>query len=84
MSEDNKIKKGSILIKPRISEKAAVSADKVNAFVFNVAREATKKEIASAIKAEYKFTPLKVNIVNKGREKKAYIYLKKGEKIEIA
>ena len=71
------------MIKPRVTEKAAISADKNNSYVFDVSREMNKATIALEIKSKYKVTPVKVNIVKKGREKKAYVYLKKGEKIEI-
>lgn len=68
------------MIKPRITEKAAIAADKANAYVFDVSRDANKRSIALAIKAKYKVTPIKVNVA---KGKKAYVYLKKGDKIEI-
>ncbi len=83
--------------KPRITEKAAVSAEK-GSYVFEVSKDANKATIAQAIKALYKVTPVKVAIVKlpakkvfvrgkKGRTneiKKAYVYLKKGDKIDLA
>jgi large subunit ribosomal protein L23 len=91
------IKFKSVLKKPRITEKAAISADKNNAYVFNVEKSATKKSIALSIKNQYKVTPIRVNvtkisdksIVFRGKRgvkhggKKAYVFLKKGDKIEI-
>lgn len=85
-----------ILIRPRITEKAAASAEK-GAYVFEVAKNATKRDIAQAVRAFYKVNPTKVTIVAippkkvivKGRRgirsggKKAYVFLKKGEKIEV-
>lgn len=69
--------------KPRVSEKAAIIADKVNAYVFDVVSSMNKGGVAKFVKATYKVTPVKVNIVRRGNDKKAYVYLKKGEKIEI-
>jgi ribosomal protein L23 len=59
--------------------------------------KATKASIAASVKAVYKVTPLKVRVANipdkqvfiRGKRgvkrggKKAYVYLKKGDKIEI-
>ena len=88
----------TVLKAPRITEKATLATDK-GAYVFNVERTTTKGDIAKAVQAIYKVTPVKVNVVNskqkkvaaKGRgaagkrsgERKAYVYLKKGETIEI-
>jgi len=71
------------MIKPRVTEKAARSADKNNSYVFDVPRSANKITIAARVLEKYKVTPVKVNIVNRKNEKKAYVYLKKGDKIEI-
>ena len=89
---------GSIIHSARITEKGAhLSAQ--GAYVFNVGREANKEQIAQAIRAIYKVTPRKVTVVNVPRktvrvrnsnrtgqtraQKKAYVYLKKGETIEL-
>jgi large subunit ribosomal protein L23 len=69
-------------------------------YTFEVSRNATKFAVRDAIKALYNVTPVKVNIVNKlpatrrkgssGRDvkvpgmKKAYVYLKKGDSINLA
>ena len=87
-----------ILIQPRITEKATMKAE-TSVYIFVVAIDATKKEIGSAVKHYYNVTPTKVNIVKiptkkvvsrttrktgvKGGGKKAYVFLKKGDKIEI-
>lgn len=91
------IKASNVLLGPRITEKAAISADRAGVYVFEVTSQATKKSIAASVKAAYKVTPVKVNIakiapkavfvrgkkgVKKGG-KKAYVYLKKGDKIEL-
>lgn len=85
-----------VLTTPRITEKAAYASER-GVYVFNVANNATKETIAEAVKSIYKVTPVKVNIskvpakkvfvrgnrgVKKGN-KKAYVYLKKGDTIEI-
>ena len=87
-----------ILIKPRITEKSGIMNESSNVYVFEVVKEATKDAIAKAVKSIYKVTAEKVRIVNlpaknvfvrgkKGRQsavKKALVYLKKGDKIELA
>lgn len=85
-----------ILIRPMITEKASLKAEH-SVYVFEVTKSANKKEILKAIKEIYKITPVKVTTVTipqkrvvvrgkrgkKAGYKKAYVYLKKGEKIEI-
>lgn len=89
----------SVLVAPRVTEKAAYLAD-VRAYAFIVRRDATKYDVRDAIKALYKVTPAKINIVNRparsfhsrarGRKgvlpgmRKAYVYLKEGDRIELA
>ena len=91
------IKAKSVLLRPRITEKAAIGADKNNVYVFEVTRNATKKSVAASVKSIYKVTPVRVNVANipdkavfirgkrgvKSGGKKAYVYLKKGDKIEL-
>lgn len=91
------LKPKNVLMRPRITEKAALSADKNNVYVFEVSPDATKTSIAASIKESYKVTPVKVRVANipdkavfvRGKRgvkrggKKAYVYLKKGDKIEI-
>ncbi|HEY4496092.1 MAG TPA: 50S ribosomal protein L23 [Candidatus Paceibacterota bacterium] len=85
------------IIRPRITEKATMAAEQNSVYVFEIEKDANKKEIANAIKNLYKVSPVKINVVKIPRKqvfirgkkgfkaggKKAYIYLKKGEKIEI-
>ena len=89
----------SVLVKPRITEKA-VKKGEDNVYTFVVRRDATKFDIRDAITELFKVTPVRVNIVNKsprqytsrskGRTvtekgmKKAYVYLKAGDSIELA
>jgi large subunit ribosomal protein L23 len=96
MSNAN-IKAGNVLLRARITEKAAIGADRAGVYVFEVLPKATKKSIAASVKAVYKVTPVKVNITKiapkavfvRGKRgvkqggKKAYVYLKKGDKIEL-
>ncbi len=88
----------SAIIKPRITEKSATLSDK-NVYAFEIRKGTTKYEVRDAIKALYNVTPTRVNIVNKqprhfmsrmrGRDmmehglRKAYVYLKKGDRIEL-
>ena len=85
------------LIGPRITEKASMVAEKGLAYVFNVRTDASKHAIAKAVKDLYNVLPVKVRTVSipakhvfsrgkagvKQGGKKAYVYLKAGEKIEI-
>ncbi len=89
----------AVLMSPRITEKAAIVADSSGIYTFNVGLRANKKEIAAAVKELYKVTPVSVRIVpipsrvvasrrsrvvgHTTRGKKAYITLKKGDKIEF-
>lgn len=91
------LKNQSVLISPHITEKAALSADKSNVYVFKVMPTATKVSIAASVKAAYKVTPVKVRVTQiadkrvfvRGKHgvkrggKKAYVTLKKGDKIEL-
>lgn len=87
----------SILKNPRITEKAT-DLSALNVYTFDVAVSANKKSIMGAIKDVYSVTPVKVRIVTIPRKhvmsrrghhsmstagKKAYVYLKKGDTIEI-
>ncbi len=90
---------GHILISPRITEKGAYLAEQ-GAYAFNVSDKANKKDIAAAVKEIYKVSPRKVTLINvpskrvmtRGTNrmgataggKKAYVFLKKGDKIELA
>ncbi|MFH1402560.1 MAG: 50S ribosomal protein L23 [Patescibacteria group bacterium] len=85
-----------VLVKPHITEKATINTDK-NVYVFNVATDANKFRIREAIKNLYKVEPIKINItqivskqiVYRGKKgvksggKKAYVYLKEGDKIVV-
>jgi len=89
----------NILKNPRVTEKATILLEQ-NAYTFDVALKATKKEIEKAVKAQYKVTPIAVRTVKVAKKpvmprgknakigstsvgKKAYVYLKKGDKIEV-
>jgi large subunit ribosomal protein L23 len=90
---------GKILLSPRITEKGAYLSEH-SAYVFNVAKGVSKKEIANAIQTLYKVTPRKIAVLavprkevttrNTNRKgatakgRKAYVYLKKGETIDLA
>lgn len=85
-----------VIRNPRITEKAANISDQ-NVYTFDVYPTATKIEIVKAIKATYGFTPLRVNVLAiptkrvfrqtangvKRGGRKAYVTLKKGDKIEF-
>ena len=87
-----------IILRPRITEKSGIMNESLNVYTFEVTKNATKDSVSKVIKTLYKVTPESVRIVNLpakkvfvrgrvGRQssiKKAVVYLKKGDKIEIA
>lgn len=91
---DTKEKK-SVLLGTRTTEKAVLASESRNMHTFNVERDATKSQIMASVKAAHKVTPLKIRMVTipskkvfvrgswgvKKGGKKAYVYLKKGDKI---
>jgi large subunit ribosomal protein L23 len=86
-----------VILRPRITEKAAIKADEANAYTFEIHKDATKNDVALAIEKIYKVVPEKVNIIRnprkivrnrkgfgfKGGVKKAIVFLKKGDKIDF-
>lgn len=86
-----------LLKRPRITEKASMKSESGNVYVFEVARNATKDTIRRAVRDVYSVVPKKVsiaqtpskNVFSRGKKgvasggKKAYVYLAKGEKIEV-
>ena len=88
----------SVLMRPRITEKAANLSDQ-NVYVFVVRGDASKFDVRDAVKALFKVTPTKIRIVNQAARttrsvstnrrrtvpgmKKAYIHLKKGDRIDL-
>lgn len=88
----------SVIVRPKITEKS-VGMSEQNVYTFEVLRSATKFQVRDAITALYNVTPVKVNIVNKkpamrmvgsrnrtkhvAGMKKAYVYLKKGDTINL-
>ncbi len=86
----------TLIKNPRVTEKGSFLAEK-DVYTFNVEENANKTEIMKTIFKLYKVHPTKVNILpiakkninfrgktsKKGGGKKAYVYLKKGDKIEF-
>lgn len=86
------------LLRPRITEKASLAMER-KVYVFDILPRATKKDVIESVKKFYKVTPAKVNIVkipSKKREsqmrrtrgvkaggKKAYVYLKEGDSMDV-
>lgn len=87
------------LIAPRITEKGAYLGES-GCYIFNVREGSNKREIAIAIKAAFGVEPRMVRVARITRKKrqtrgtnrtgmtaggkKAYVYLKRGDKIELA
>lgn len=94
------VQKDTVLLRQRVTEKAALATSNQNVHVFEVTMDATKHSISKDVKKVFGITPDKVRVVpipkktvqlrnrrgtgTKGGGKKAYIYLKKGDKIEIS
>ena len=84
------------LLRPHITEKAALLAEN-NAYVFRISPRANKADVAAAVRDIYGVTPEKIRIIVvpskrvfvRGKSgvrsgyKKAMVYLKKGDSIEI-
>ncbi len=86
------------LIAPWMSEKALIGTDS-GVYVFEISRTSTKQDVARAIEVVYKVTPRSIRTVNlpgkrvsrrtksgsaiRPRRRKAYVYLAKGETIQI-
>jgi len=90
-----KAKYANIILRPRITEKSSYLMES-NVYAFEIEKDATKTQVIEAIKTFYDVTPVKVNIVKKPAKKvmvkgkkgtkaglkKAYVFLKEGDKIE--
>jgi len=87
-----------VLVAPVVSEKATMMADRTNAVVFKVLRDATKPEIKAAVELMFKVEVLGVSVVNiagktkrfargTGRRnnlRKAYVRLKPGQQLNLS
>ncbi|MEN9338644.1 MAG: ribosomal subunit protein large subunit ribosomal protein [Candidatus Parcubacteria bacterium] len=87
----------SLIISPRLTEKAS-NLSSQNVYTFNIKTEATKITLAKEIEKIYKVKPIKITIVNQPRTavfsrgklgyksafKKAFVFLKKGDKINLS
>ena len=87
-----------IILRPVITEKAALVGDR-NVYVFFIGPRATKIDVRDAVRKLWNVVPTRINIVNReprttmsrarGRRvtvpgmKKAYVYLKKGDTIDL-
>ena len=88
----------SVLLNPRVTEKATIESES-GVYVFDIATRATKRDVLDAVEKIYKVVPRKVRVAAiphkkvrsrssnrtgvKAGGKKAYVYLKKGDAIEI-
>ena len=86
----------TVILRPRVTEKATALAARA-VYAFEVTKGATERTVKAAIHSLYKVSPVKVafvplrrkEIIVKGKKgrtkggKKAYVFLKKGERIEI-
>lgn len=91
-----KSKYANILVRPRITEKATFISES-GVYAFEVADDAKKEDIKKAVQVYFEVTPVKVRTVRNPQKrviirgkrgikpgvKKAYVYLKKGEKLNL-
>ncbi|MDD1624028.1 MAG: 50S ribosomal protein L23 [Methylococcaceae bacterium] len=94
----NRYQLASVLEAPIISEKSTVAAEKDKQFVFKVQKQATKKQVKSAVEIMFSVEVDSVRVLNvKGKQKrfgkslgqrsdwkKAYVKLKPGHDIEFS
>jgi large subunit ribosomal protein L23 len=94
----NKYQLASVLEAPVISEKSTTAADINKQFVFKVQKQATKKQVKSAVEVMFNVEVDSVRVLNvKGKQKrfgrtlgqrsdwkKAYVKLKPGHDIEFS
>ncbi len=87
----------SLILAPLITEKGTAAGEKANQVVFRVRPAASKATIREVVEQLFKVTVIKVRTMNfmgkerrrgvsKGRQhdwKKAYVTLKKGDRIEF-
>jgi large subunit ribosomal protein L23 len=87
-----------VLQAPIVSEKSTIAAEKSNRFVFKVRKQATKKQVKSAVELMFKVEVDSVQVLNvKGKQKrfggslgqrsdwkKAYVKLKLGHDIDFS
>jgi len=90
-------KVSTFVIEPHVAEKSTTLSEK-GVYVFRIGRNTDKNMVRSAVKEKYNVIPRKINIVNlphkpisfRGRKsqksgfKKAMVYLKAGDKIELS
>jgi large subunit ribosomal protein L23 len=86
----------TIIKNPRVTEKGSFAMEQ-NVYTFDITADANKTEIKKAIFTLYKVKPVKVNVLPVPRKKimskgkvgvksggrKAFVYLKKEDKIEF-
>ncbi len=90
--------KTSVIVRPVVTEKAAVMGEK-NIYTFEVVADATKRDVRDAVQKLWGVTPRQIRIVNRAPRqffrkarnrvstlsgmKKAYVYLKKDDRIDL-
>lgn len=97
MSVENSARLYNVIRAPRVSEKTARLQELSNQYAFEVARNATKADIKSAVEKLFDVKVVTVNVVNvKGKNKafrnrqgtrgdwrKAYVKLAEGQSIDV-
>lgn len=85
------------LIRPRVTEKASERAMNANVYIFDIGKSTTKGDVKRAVVEAYNVHPVKIavspvrgkSVMHRGKMgktahgKKAFVYLKKGDKIEF-
>ncbi len=75
----------NILKKTYVTEKSNYLAGNISnpAYTFLIDKDANKPEVRKAFTEKYKLKPLSINIIQNPKNKKALVYLKKGDKIDF-
>lgn len=88
----------TVIRRPIVTEKSTMATEKANQVVFEVAADATKPEVKTAVEALFKVSVTSVSLLNqKGKNKmfgrrpgrrndvrKAYVTLKAGDAIDFS
>lgn len=63
----------TMILRPRVSEKAYELSQNSGVYVIEVPKSATKQSVTEAIKSQFEVTPTSVNVTNiKGKVKRSY------------
>lgn len=63
----------TMILKPRVSEKAYGQSQELNTYVFDVPKQANKQAVTAAVEAQFEVTVMSVNTtISKGKAKRTF------------